>query len=126
MTSSTTASAAKKSLDEPDDVIEFPKGRVHLVSVGGISFDRAVFEPGWKWSEHVKPGAGTASCEFPHRFIVTEGSLHVRMDDGLELEVGPGEAAVIPPGHDAWVSSDGPCVMLGIEGDDDDYGRPAT
>ena len=74
-------------------------------TVEGIAFDRAVFEPGWKWSEHVKPIAGTESCEFPHRFIVTEGSLHIRMDDGTELDVGPGEAAVVPPGHDAWVSA---------------------
>jgi uncharacterized cupin superfamily protein len=126
MTTSTTATAAKKSLDTPDDVMEFTKGRVHVVTVGGIAFDRAVFEPGWKWSEHVKPIAGTDSCEFPHRFIVIEGSLHIRMDDGTEIEVGPGDAAVVPPGHDAWVSSDGPCTMYGIDGDDADFGKPAS
>ena len=125
-TDTTAASAAKKSLDAPDDVIEFPKGRVQIVEVGGIAFDRAVFQPGWRWSEHVKPGAGTDSCEFPHRGIITEGALHVRMDDGSELDVGPGDAVVIPPGHDAWVTSEGPCVMYGIDGDDTDYGKPAT
>src|SRR5690349_18920699 len=123
-TTTTATSAAKKSLDEPEEVMEFPKGRVHVVTVGGIPFDRAVFEPGWKWSEHVKPLAGTTSCEFPHRFIVTEGSLHVRMDDGVELDIGPGDAAIIAPGHDAWVTSDGPCVMYGIDGDDADFGKP--
>lgn len=118
--------AIKKSFDEPDEVLAFTRGRVHLVTLGGVTFDRSVFEPGWKWSEHMKHAAGTDSCEFPHRIIVTEGSLHVRMNDGTELEVGPGDAAVIGPGHDAWVSSEVPCVMWGIDGDDQDWGRPTS
>ena len=121
----TQARAAKRSLEDPDEVMAFPNGRVHLVSVEGTAFDRAVFQPGWRWSNDVKPTAKTESCEFEHRFIVTEGSLHVRMDDGSELDVGPGDAAVIPPGHDAWVSSDVPCVMVGIDGADKDFGKPA-
>ena len=125
MTTTYTA-AAKRSLDDPEETMAFPNGRVNIVTVGGIPFDRAVFQPGWKWSNDVKPLAGTDSCEFPHRLIVTEGSLHVRMDDGTELEIGPGDAAVIPPGHDAWVSSDVACVMWGIDGDDADFGKPAS
>ena len=121
--SNATTVAVKKSMEDPDEVLDFVKGRVHLVKVGDVTFDRAVFEPGWKWSEHVKPLAGTESCEFPHRFFVTEGSIHVRMDDGAELEVGPGDAAVIAPGHDAWVTSDVACVMWGIDGADQDFGR---
>lgn len=123
MTNATTI-AIKKSMAEPDDVLELTKGRVHLVTLGDVTFDRAVFEPGWKWSEHVKPTAKTDSCEFPHRFFVTEGSIHVRMDDGTELEALPGDAVVIGPGHDAWISSEVPCVMWGIDGDDHDFGRP--
>ncbi len=121
----TTTKAAKKSIEAPDEVLDFTKGRVHIVTIGGVSFDRAVFEPGWRWSEHMKQTAQTESCEFPHRFFVTEGSLHVRMDDGTELEVTPGDAAVVAPGHDAWVSSDVPCVMWGIDGEDQDWGKPA-
>ncbi|MFP5319911.1 MAG: cupin domain-containing protein [Acidimicrobiia bacterium] len=121
----TITTAAKRSLDEPDEVIDFGKGRVHVVSLNGISFDRSVFEPGWRWSEHVKPIAQTESCEFPHRFVVTEGSMHIRMDDGVELEAGPGDAVVIGPGHDAWVSSDVPCVVWGIDGEDLDFGKPS-
>lgn len=122
----TTETTAVKSLDEPDEVIDLGRGTVHLVTLGGVTFDRTVFEPGWKWSEHVKPAAGTDTCEFPHRLIVTEGTLHVVMDDGTELDIGPGDAAVIAPGHDAWVTSDGPCVVWGIDGADTDYGKPAT
>ena len=117
---------ATKSFDDPDEVLDFGKGTVHIVTLGDVVFDRSVFEPGWMWSEHVKPIAGTDTCEFPHRLIVTEGSLHVRMDDGTELEIGPGAAAVIGAGHDAWVSSDVPCVLWGIDGTDQDYGKPTS
>ena len=117
---------ATKSFEDPDEVLDFGKGTVHIVTLGDVVFDRSVFEPGWKWSEHVKPIAGTDTCEFPHRVIVTEGSLHVWMDDGTELEIGPGAAAVIGPGHDAWVSSDVPCVLWGIDGADQDYGKPTS
>ena len=120
----TTTTARKKSMDDPDEVLRFPKGRVHLVTLGNITFDRSVFEPGWKWSEHVKPIARTESCEFPHRFFVTAGSLHVRMDDGTELDAVPGDAVVIEPGHDAWVSSAVACVLWGIDGQDQEFGKP--
>ena len=123
---STTTTAMKKSIDEPDEVLEFPNGRVNLVTVGNVTFDRSVFEPGWKWSDHVKPIAKTDSCEFPHRGFITEGTLHVRMDDGSEFDAGPGDAVVIPPGHDAWVTSDVALVMWGIDGDDQDFGKPTS
>ncbi|MGH9280457.1 MAG: cupin domain-containing protein [Acidimicrobiales bacterium] len=121
-----SAVTAKKSFDEPDEVLDLAKGRVQMVTIGGVTFDRSVFEPGWRWSEHVKPTVKTDSCEFPHQIIVTEGTLHVHMDDGIEFDVGPGEAAVIAPGHDAWVTSEIPCVMWGIDGDDRDWGKPTA
>lgn len=121
-----TTIATKKSMDDPDEVLDLVRGRVNLVTLGDVTFDRSVFEPGWKWSEHVKPTAQTESCEFPHRFFVTAGSLHVRMDDGTELEALPGDAVIIGPGHDAWVSSDVPCVLWGIEGEDQEWGKPTS
>ena len=120
----TTATAQKKSLTSPDEVREFPKGRLEISTIGDSLFGRAVFEPGWKWSESVKPIAGTASCEFPHACYVTAGSLHVVMDDGTELDVGAGDVFVVGPGHDAWVTSDEPCVLYDLAGDDDDYAKP--
>ncbi len=84
----TTTTAAKKSIDTPDEVREFDKGRIDLVTIGDTTFFRAVFEPGWRWSTSVKPIAGTESCEMPDASFVAAGSLHIVMDDGTELDVG--------------------------------------
>ena len=121
----TTTTTAKKAIDTPDEVREFDKGRIDLVTIGDTTFFRAVFEPGWKWSESVKPIAGTESCEMPHASFVASGSLHIVMDDGTELDVGPGDLMVIAPGHDAWVTSEEPCVMYDFGGQDEDYAKPA-
>ena len=120
----TTATLAKKSIDTPDEVREIDKGRIDIVEIGGLQFARTVFEPGWRWSESVKPIARTESCEFPHRLYVASGALHVRMDDGTELDLGPGDVAVIGPGHDAWVTGEEPCLMYDFGGEDADYAKP--
>jgi quercetin dioxygenase-like cupin family protein len=85
-----------------------------------------VAEPGWKWSESVKPIAQTDSCEFPHQLYVVSGSLHVKMDDGAELDLIAGDVALIAPGHDAWVIGDEPCVMVDFGDDDADYATAPT
>ena len=77
---------------------------------------RGVFEPGWRWSVDVKPLAGTGSCEASHRAYVLSGRMHVVMDDGQETDIGPGDFAVIPPGHDAWTVGKEPCVMFDFAG----------
>ena len=100
-----------KSLARPDERREFPHGHMEIMSLTGMSLGRATFEPGWRWSQDVKPIAGTDSCMFRHLGYVESGHIHVRMDNGEEVELGPREAAVIPPGHDAWVIGDEPCVM---------------
>ena len=122
---STTTAPQKKSIDSPDEVRTFEKGRIELVTIGDMTFGRTRFEPGWRWSEHVKPIAGTASCEFAHATYVASGSLHVVMDDGTELDGSAGDVLVIPPGHDAWVTGDEPCVMLDFGGEDEGYAKPA-
>jgi len=106
-----------KNLDSPDETRQFvAKGKADIVQVGGVTVGRGVFEPGWRWSEHVKPIAGTDSCQVPHTGYVLSGRMHVRMDDGTEGEVGPGDAVAIPPGHDAWIVGDEACVMLDFSG----------
>jgi quercetin dioxygenase-like cupin family protein len=93
-----------KNLNTPDETRPFKaNGRVDLVNVGGMVVGRGVFEPGWRWSEHVKPIAQTESCQAVHAGYVLSGRMHVRMDDGTEGEVGPGDVMVAGPGHDAWV-----------------------
>jgi quercetin dioxygenase-like cupin family protein len=109
-------SMEKKSLNSPAETRTFPKGKVELVAVGGVTFGRATLEPGWKWSEHVKPLAKTKSCEAPHTQYHVSGRLHVRMDDGTEFEFGPGDVGVVPPGHDAWVVGNEPVVVIDVTG----------
>ena len=105
-----------KNLDSPDEVRSFEKGRMDVVTLGDVTVGRAVFEPGWKWSECVKPIAGTDSCQVAHVGYVVSGRMKVHMDDGAEREFGPGDAGTIPPGHDAWIEGDEPCVWLDFAG----------
>ena len=113
----------KKSLNRPEEVRTFEKGKVELATVGGITFGRATFQPGWKWSEHVKPIAKTKSCQAPHTQYVISGRLAVVMEDGTKVEFGPGDIGIIPPGHDAWVVGNEPAVAIDITGMTD-YARP--
>jgi len=92
------------------------KGHVEIVKLAGGTVGRGTFEPGWRWSEHVKPIAGTDSCQAPHMGSCVSGRMVVRMDDGTEKEIGPGDVFVIPPGHDAWVVGNEPCVQVDFTG----------
>ena len=107
-----------KSLRSPDEVRKFEggKGAVDVVNMveGDIGYGR--FEPGWRWSEHVKPIAGTDSCQVQHVGYVINGRMKVVADDGAEIEIGPGDAFTIPPGHDAWIVGDEACEMVDFGG----------
>jgi len=106
-----------KGFESADEVREFKdgKGKVELVDLNGNMIGRGTFEPGWRWSEHVKPLSGTDSCQVEHIGYVLEGEMTVRMDDGSELHVGPGDAFHMPAGHDAWVENQR-CVLLDFGG----------
>jgi hypothetical protein len=110
------AKMEKRNLSQPDETRTFDKGKLELVTVGGVTFGRATFQPGWKWSTCVKPVVKTKSCEAPHLNYHISGRLHVLMDDGSEDEFGPGEVSRLPPGHDAWVVGDEPVVLIDISG----------
>lgn len=101
---------------KPDEVREFPKGHLDLINIGGAAVGRGVFEPGWRWSESVKPIAKTESCEAPHFQYHISGTLMVVMDDGTELECKPGDISLIPSGHDAWVVGNEPVVVVDFQG----------
>jgi uncharacterized cupin superfamily protein len=110
------ARTLKKSLNSPEETRSFEKGKLQLVTISGITFGRATLEPGWKWSKSVKPIAKTKSCEAPHTQYIISGKMKVVMDDGQEEELGPGDAAVIPSGHDAWVVGNEPVVAVDVTG----------
>ncbi len=112
MTIQTADATASKNIEAPDDRRTTDHGVLDVVNLPGVTIIRGLLEPGWKWSTDVKPDVGTESCQVAHRGIVVSGRFHVRMDDGRELDLGPGDAHVVAPGHDAWVVGDEPCVLL--------------
>jgi quercetin dioxygenase-like cupin family protein len=106
-----------KNLGSPEETRAFTdKGRLDVVKLGDITVGRGVFEPGWKWSEHVKSLAKTDSCESAHLGYMVSGRMKIVMDDGTETEAGPGDAVSIPPGHDAWIVGDETCVFIDFQG----------
>jgi hypothetical protein len=105
-----------KSFKKPDEVREFPKGRLEILKVGGVAIGRAVFEPGWRWSDSVQPLAKTKSCEAPHFQYHVSGVLRVKMDDGQEFDCKPGDVSLLPSGHDAWVVGDEKVVVVDWHG----------
>ena len=108
--------AELKSFGTPDEVREFPKGRLELMNIAGATIGRAVFEPGWRWATSVQPLVKTKSCEAPHFQYHVSGVLKVRMDDGTEFECRAGDVSLLPSGHDAWVVGDQPAVVLDFQG----------
>jgi hypothetical protein len=112
----TSEKAELKSFGKPDEVREFPRGRLELVNVGGATIGRAIFEPGWRWATSVQPIAKTASCEAPHFQYHVAGVLRIRMDDGAEFDCRPGDVSLLPSGHDAWVVGAEAAVVVDFQG----------
>lgn len=100
------------SFGKPDETREFPNGRVEIIRVSDGEIGRLVLEPGWRWSNDVKPLAKTESCQAPHFQYHVSGQLAIRMDDGTEFLAGPGDVTSLPSGHDAWVVGDEPVVVV--------------
>src|SRR3954451_11873074 len=100
------AGVESRDFDSPDETRTPDKTRVDVVHMGRATAARMTFEPGWRWSECVKPVAGTESCQARHVGVVHAGRLAIKHEDGTEVEVGPGQAYAIEPGHDAWVVGD--------------------
>jgi quercetin dioxygenase-like cupin family protein len=112
------AGLVKKNVGSPEETRPFAdqKGKLELVTLGGAAVGRATFEPGWQWSKHVKPLAGTDSCQAAHMGYVMSGRMAIRMDDGEEGEFEPGDFMICPPGHDAWIVGNEPCVVIDWQG----------
>lgn len=105
-----------KRFDEPDEVVAISNLSGQVVALGGTYVARYVHKPGWRWSKDVKPIVGTPSCQVHHQAIILSGHMEVVTDDGARRVVGPGEAIDVPPGHDAWVVGDEPCVSIEFRG----------
>lgn len=106
------AKAERKDFTSPDEVRTFEKGKLELLNIGGGVVGRLTLQPGWRWSEHVKPIAKTQWCEAPHFQYQVSGRMHVAMADGTAFELGPGDVSALPSGHDAWVVGNEPVVVI--------------
>jgi Cupin domain len=112
-----------KNFDSPDETRPFEgNGQAEVLQIGGHTVGRATFEPGWQWSQNVKPIAQTDSCQVSHLGYVVSGRMKIIMDDGSEAEVGPGDVFAVPPGHDAETVGAEPCVALDF-GEFGDYAK---
>lgn len=116
-----------KRFEQPDEVRTFAKGRLELVTLGGITIGRATYEPGWKWSEHVGPQVGADRCHVEHVGLVVAGCAAAAFDDGRVVELCAGSLFYIPPtAHDSWVIGDEPYVSLHLLGADHYAARAAA
>lgn len=109
------ASIETRSMDAPDETRTPDKTMVSVVHLGGATVARITAQPGWRWSECIKPVVGTESCQAAHLGYVVSGRIHIAHTDGTETDLGAGEAYRIDPGHDAWVLGDEPLVALEFE-----------
>ena len=109
-----------KNVSKTAEVKKFPNAKIELVNIGGNTIARFELQKEWKWSNDVKPVVKTEWCEAPHLQYMISGKYHVKMKDGSEFDIGPGDVVSVPPGHDAWVV-DGPAVGVEFVG-----GRIAT
>lgn len=108
--------AEYKSFKKPDEVRTFPKGKLELIKIGGATIGKGTFEPGWRWSTSVKDIAKTDSCKAPHFQYHVSGTLRVKMDDGKEFDLRPGDVSLLPSGHDGWVVGNEPVVVIDFQG----------
>jgi hypothetical protein len=106
------AGVESKSFESPDETRNLDKMALASVNVGGAAVGRATFQPGWRWSEVVKPVAGTDECAVHHLGLMLSGRLHVVHSDGSEADFSAGDVYNVQPGHDAWVIGDEPVVAV--------------
>jgi hypothetical protein len=112
----TLSTYESKDFAAPDEVRQFDKGRVELVNIGTGVVGRLVLDPGWRWSDSVKPLAGTELCEAPHFQYHVSGTLRIVAADGTEFDGTPGMVTSLPSGHDAFVVGDDPVVIVDFFG----------
>jgi hypothetical protein len=115
-----------RSFEETAEVNEFPNGHQRVVQVRGMPVGLATFQPGWRWSNDLRPMMGTDRCPVLHVGYALSGRLHVELEDGSTLDVAQGDVCEIPPGHDAWVVGDEPFVLLDWGGRVREYAQPAA
>lgn len=110
------AGVETRDFESPDETRTPDKTTVELVKLAGGEIGRYSFEPGWRWSECIKPIVKTDSCQVDHIGYVVSGTLHVQHEDGTEADLAPGNVYRVAPGHDAWNAGDEPAVFVEFQG----------
>ena len=105
-----------RDFSSPDETRTPDKTTVELVNLAGGQIGRYIFQPGWRWSECIKPVVQTDRCQVDHIGYAVSGKLHVEYEDGSAADVMAGSVYRIPPGHDAWNDGDEPAVFVEFQG----------
>jgi hypothetical protein len=108
-------STISKNFESPDELRTPPRTQVAVVDLAGSKVARLTLQPGWRWSEVIKPIVGGETCQARHVGVLISGTMHAVGADGVDAEFGPGTAYIIEPGHDAWVVGDSPVVAYEFE-----------
>lgn len=101
----------KKNFSKPDSTQSPPNVKVETIKIGEMTVIKQTYQPGWVWSKHMSPVAGTEFCQMHHMGVCISGKMHVKAVDGQEMEFGPDDVIDIPPGHDAWVLGGQPVIL---------------
>lgn len=112
----TTTQPESRNFTEPDEVREFPKGRLEFVKIGGATVGRATLQPGWRCTANDLPGTNDKSCQDAHFLYHVSGVMGIRTEDGREIECHPGDVSTFPARHEAWVVGDQPVVVIDWQG----------
>ena len=110
------SSVEVKSFTNDSEVAEPNNAKVETLNVGGQRVMRLTLQPGWKWSDDIKPSVGTDSCEANHIGVIIKGTVCAHHDDGTEMTYTAGDAYAVKPGHDAWVVGDEEAVAFEFHG----------
>jgi hypothetical protein len=113
-----------RNFGQPDETTRFPNGHENIINVMGTAVGLLTLQPGWRWSNDVRPLMGSDRCPLVHAGYVLSGQLHVESADGSTFDIAPGDLYGIEPGHDAWVVGDVPCALLDWEGKVREYAKP--
>jgi hypothetical protein len=101
----------KKSFNRPDEVRTPPNTKMEIVRIGDRTVTKFTWQPGWKWSQDIKPLAKTESCQIHHFGYLEAGRMRTVSDDGTEIDLEPGDIVDVPPGHDGWVVGNEPAIF---------------
>jgi hypothetical protein len=105
------------------DTRELNGVRVDVARAGNGRVKRVVYQPGFRWSTHMKGTVGTDLCMHAHVGFIARGQIHIQYADGCVLEFAAPQAVAIEPGHEGWVVGNEPAVLIEFDFEGDTANR---